>query len=226
MNRIDNVLKFYLLATSLKDKIRTGAVLWHVSKERLESVAEHIYGTCILAIAIDSEYDFNINIDRVIKMLVIHELEEVSIGDLTPFDNISKEKKDKLGEESVQLLLNDLVKKEEYLKLTKEFNEKKTDDSKFALYCDKLELMLQMKLYEEQGYSDMYGEDNKKLLEAKWIRKLIVSGSKSVSDLFVDYHKASFDDNETFENIADFIRDNQMQDEIGFQKKKRNVKIN
>lgn len=214
MGKIKNILKFYILATTLKDKIRSGAEIWHVSKERLESVAEHIYGVCILAIAIDSEYEFDINIDKVIKMLVIHELEEVSIGDLTPFDNISKQEKNKIGEIAVQRILQDLIKKEEYFDLTKEYNERNTNDSKFASHCDKLELMLQMKLYEEQGYSDMHSEENKDLLEQKWIKKLIQGGSRNVSDLFVDYHISSFGDEEVFCEIAKYIRNNDMLDDV------------
>ncbi len=63
--KINNIIKFYNLATTLKDKIRSGWKLWHVSKERLESVAEHIYGTYILAIAIDSEFEVNIDLNKV-----------------------------------------------------------------------------------------------------------------------------------------------------------------
>ena len=60
--KIRNLLQFYLLATELKDKIRSGWKIWNVNRERVESVAEHIYGTCILAIAIDSEFKLNIDI--------------------------------------------------------------------------------------------------------------------------------------------------------------------
>ena len=60
--------------------------------------------------------------------------------------------KNKIGELSVWTLLQDLVKKDEYFALTKEFNAKQTADSKFASNCDKLELMLQMKLYETQPF--------------------------------------------------------------------------
>jgi hypothetical protein len=45
MEKINKVLDFYILTNSLKDKIRSGVSLWHISKDRLESVAEHIYGT-------------------------------------------------------------------------------------------------------------------------------------------------------------------------------------
>jgi putative hydrolases of HD superfamily len=208
MSRIDNVLNFYVLATSLKDKIREGAKTWHVSKERLESVAEHIYGTCILAIALESEYEFDINIDRVIKMLVIHELEEVIIGDLTPFDNITREEKNAKGELAVEYILKDLIKKDEYMNLTREFNKKETNDSKFASCCDKLELILQMKIYEENGFSDINLAENSDLLKKSWIIELLNNGSKTISDLFVDYHKKSFNGDVVFNSIADHVRDN------------------
>jgi putative hydrolase of HD superfamily len=214
MTKIDNVLRFYVLATTLKDKIRSGAEIWHISKKRLESVAEHIYGTCILAIGLDSEFNFDINIDKVIKMLVIHELEEVTIGDLTPFDDTRHADKKKIGEDEVEKILKDLIKKEEYMALTREYNAKNTKEAKFASYCDKLELMLQMKLYEDLGYSDMYSEENRALLNTGWIKKLIDNGAKTISDLFVDYHKPSFNGNETFDAFADFIRDNDISSSI------------
>ena len=52
-SRMKNAMRFYLLATQLKYKIRKGwdEQHWNVKKERLESVAEHIYGTCILQLA-------------------------------------------------------------------------------------------------------------------------------------------------------------------------------
>jgi len=74
--RLYDAMSFYLLATQLKYKIRSGwdETHWNVSKERLESIAEHVYGTCILALSIDSEFETHLDINKVIKMLVIHEL--------------------------------------------------------------------------------------------------------------------------------------------------------
>ena len=56
--KLKNSMRFYMLATQLKYKIRSGwdKSHWNVSKERLESIAEHVYGTCILALSIDSEF--------------------------------------------------------------------------------------------------------------------------------------------------------------------------
>jgi len=39
-----------------------------------------------------------------------------------------------------------------------------TNESKFDNYCDKLEMMIQMKIYEEGGYSNLYSSKNKYLV--------------------------------------------------------------
>ena len=41
--KIQNIIYFYVLASTLKDKIRRGWKIWHIERERVESVAEHIY---------------------------------------------------------------------------------------------------------------------------------------------------------------------------------------
>lgn len=210
MNKINKVLDFYILTNTLKEKVRSGVELWHISKDRLESVAEHVYGVAMLAIAIDSEYDCDIDIKKAVLMLTIHELEECYIGDLTPFDNITREQKTEAGELAVSQILDGLVKKEEYLSLTKEYNAKKTKEAIFASNCDKLEMLLQMKIYEESGYSDMYKQENANLLKNTWVKDLINNGSKTLADLFFDYHLPSFEGNKTFENIANYAKNNKI----------------
>ena len=96
MSKEENVINFYVLCNRLKTLIRTGWQNWHVSGDRLESVAEHVYGVQMLAIAMHSEYGYDVDLKKVILMLAVHELEETMIGDYTPFD-ISKEEKNKLG---------------------------------------------------------------------------------------------------------------------------------
>ena len=93
MNKEERVLNYYVLCNNLKDVIRTGWKNWNVKRDRLESVAEHVYGVQMLAIAMKSEYSYDIDIMKVILMLAVHELGETVIGDLTQFD-ISKEEKE------------------------------------------------------------------------------------------------------------------------------------
>ena len=85
MDKIEKILNYYLLTNKLKDTIRTGWKYWNVKKSRLESVAEHIYGTCMLATVIWSETLPQVNLAEVLMTLAIHETEEIIIGDLTPY---------------------------------------------------------------------------------------------------------------------------------------------
>lgn len=204
-----NVLKFYLLATTLKEKIRSGLVLWNVKKERLESVAEHIYGTCILAISIDSEYDLDIDLNKVLKMLVLHELEEVIIGDLTPFDNVSRKEKLRIGKNAVSKVLKDVVKKAEYECLLDEFNAHITKESKYAYMCDKLECDIWIKLYEDLGYNDI-NQKNLKPLKNKKVKKIIKNGATNIADIFIEFDKDIYKEDEVFKNILKYIKENNL----------------
>lgn len=208
--KIENLLKFYLLATELKDKIRSGWKVWNINRERVESIAEHIYGTCILAIGIDSEFDLNLDIYKVVMMLVLHEIEEVKIGDLTPFDNVTKEEKRKMGKEAVEEVLSTLTKKISYIDLIEEFEERKTRESVFAKMCDKLEADIQCKLYCEENSIDMNKNENAHLLTDSRVKKLIDNGAKTVADLYIENDRPIYTE-EVVEHIADYIKENDLQ---------------
>ena len=206
--KISNLLKFYLLANELKDKLRSGWIQWNIDRERVESVAEHIYGTCILAIAIDSEFDLNIDLYKVVMMLVLHEIEEVKIGDITPLDKVTKEEKRKMGKQAVQEILISLSKKADYIELIEEFEEMKTRESIFAKMCDKLEADIQCKLYCEENYIDINKKENQHLLEGnERIEKLLANGEKTLADFFIENDRPIYRE-KIFEDIADFVKKN------------------
>ena len=206
-NKIQNLLKFYLLATELKDKIRSGWKVWNIDRERVESVAEHIYGTCVLAIAIDSEFKLDIDLHKVIIMIVLHEIEEIKIGDLTPFDKVTKEEKRKIGKKAVEEVLNYLNKKIEYIELIEEFEEMKTKESIFAKMCDKLEADIQCKIYCEENCIDINNKENAHLLKDLRVQKLLNNGEKTLADLFIENDRPIYTE-KVFENIADYIKKN------------------
>ena len=96
-----NVIEYYLLCNKLKTLLRTGWLDTHIKTERIESVAEHIYATQMLALAMYSQYHYDIDIYKVILMLAIHETEEIIIGDLTYLQINEKEKQD-IGHKAIQ----------------------------------------------------------------------------------------------------------------------------
>ena len=211
-HKIFEALKFYLLATQLKDLIRSWRKVWNVKKERLESVAEHIYGTCILAIAIHSEFEVQIDIHKVILMLVVHELGEVITGDLTLYDE-NYENKFEQEMKAVEQILGNLNKKIFYQEILKEFNEKTTPEAEFAYLCDKLEADIQIKRYEEEGALDLYGARNTTALEDERVQQMITErGAKTVADVRIEYDKQLYTSSPTFLAILEYVQKHRLQD--------------
>ena len=171
MNSAKNVINYYVLCNKLKHVIRTGWKKWNVKSDRIESVAEHIYSVQMLAIAMYSEYKYDIDIKKVIMMLAIHELEEILIGDLTLFE-IKNDDKNKIGHEAIKKVLSNLINKNELESLILEFDEKKTKEALFAFFCDKLDADLQCKLYDEKGYVDLNNQNGNNIINDPTVKSL------------------------------------------------------
>lgn len=207
--KLKNSMRFYMLATQLKYKIRSGwdKSHWNVSKDRVESIAEHVYGTCILALSINSEFKTNLDINKVIKMLVLHELGEVIIGDITPFDNITPEEKMKKEHEAMREVIGDLVNQEEFLSLLFEFDEKKTKEAIFAHHCDKLEADIQAKVYQDMGCQHPLDEqENNVVFKSNKVQQMVKDGAQTAFDIWYEWDKSLYYDDEDFARLLDYVR--------------------
>lgn len=195
MSKEQNVINYYVTCNKLKNVIRTGWQDWNVKRERIESVAEHVYGVQMLAIAMKSEYQYDIDIMKVIFMIAIHELGESVIGDITMFQ-ISNEEKEAIEHEAVHNILGGLLDGEEIEALFLEFDEHKTKEAIFAYQCDKLECDLQSKLYDEEGCVDLNNQENNKNAQDPKVKELLEKeGSWSKMWLKFGQDKYPYDDN-------------------------------
>ena len=208
MSKEESVINYYVICNKLKNVIRTGWKDWNVSKDRLESVAEHIYGTQMLALAMYSEFNYDLDIKKVIYMLAIHELGETLIGDLTQFQ-ISKSEKEKLEHEAVHKILNGLVNGNEIEKLFLEFDSHNTKESLFAYECDKLECDIQSKIYDEEGYVDLNNQKNNKTIDNERVKKLLKSG-ESFSSMWIKYGQETYPYDENFRSVSNYVINNKI----------------
>lgn len=206
MLKEEKVVNYYVMCNKLKTVIRTGWKDWNVKKDRIESVAEHIFGVQMLAIAMKSEYQYDINLEKVIMMLAIHELGEIIIGDLTQFQ-ISKEEKQKIEYEAVKNILKDLIDGKEIENLFLEFEEKKTKEAFFAYQCDKLECDLQCKLYDEEGCVDLNKQDNNKTMDNPIVKSLLEKYS-SWSTVWLKFGQTNYPYDDNFKRVSEFASNN------------------
>ena len=208
MSKEENVIKYYVLCNKLKDVIRTGWLDWNVKRDRVESIAEHIFGVQMLALAMKSEYEYDIDIKKVIYMLAIHELGETIIGDLTLFQ-ITREEKEKLEHEAVHNILSSLIDGEEIEKLFLEFDSHETKESIFAYECDKLECDIQCKLYDEEKCVDLNDQKTNKTASNEAVKKLLENG-KSWSEMWLEFGQRRYPCDENFMSVSNYVKDNKI----------------
>ncbi len=200
-----NIIRFYIIATKLKEKLRTGFVEIGINKKRTESVAEHIYGTLIIAISIISEYKLDLNMETILKMLTLHELEETLMPDFTVRSNITKKEKIELGRNCVHIATMGLINQEEFEKLLNEFNDKTTKEAQFCQLVDKIECDFQAKIYDLENVMD-YDKTSEDLKYYGEHADLIASKAKTASDFWIEYDKPLYKDNYIFESLIEDIQ--------------------
>ena len=143
------ILKFLEEAGKLKTVKREG---WKIRgiKER-ESVAEHTFRVALLAMLL-SELEKR-NMQKVLKMSLLHDLPESQTGDLTRCSPTYGQKR-KIEKKAMEKILKNLPRKlqKEYMQLWEEYRGGRTPEAKLVKAADKLEMLLQAREYAEQGY--------------------------------------------------------------------------
>lgn len=212
MSKEQNVINYYVICNRLKNIIRTGWKDWNVQRERIESVAEHIFGVQMLAIAMKSEYQYDVDIMKVIYMLAVHELGETIIGDLTQFQ-ISKEEKEKMEHEAVHSILNGLLDGNQIEELFLEFDAHNTKEAIFAYQCDKLECDLQSKLYDEEGCVDLDKQEGNATMNNARVQELLKTGS-SWSIMWLQFGQQVYPYDENFRAVSNYAINNEISEKI------------
>ena len=140
LKEIEDVLCFMVEIEKLKDVHRKTRP---VGLNRYENSAEHSWHVCISALMLKDFANAEINIDRVIKMLLIHDLGEIDVGDTIIYASETKQLKEEEAK-GVERILSLLPagKAENYIALWHEFEEGESADSKYAKAIDRVPPLL------------------------------------------------------------------------------------
>ena len=143
----DAALKFFNTVGKLKTLKRTGWVNNEVFEP--ESVADHMYRMSMLSFLI---IDPAVNKDRLIKVCLVHDLAESIVGDITPYDGVTKEQKRKLEQDAMKSIIDGIgnaVVADELMGLWLEYEEGESPEAHVARQLDKYEMIVQADEYEQ-----------------------------------------------------------------------------
>lgn len=137
-SELEGVMAFLRAAERLKDTLRTS----HTTKGRRESVAEHTWRLCLMAMLLRGEFP-DADFAKVIRICIVHDLGEAVGGDIPAVEQVAS----KSGQERADLvqLASTLPPRlrDEILALWDEYEAAVTPEAKLAKALDKLETVMQ-----------------------------------------------------------------------------------
>lgn len=142
LERLQQQLNFIIEMDKLKSIIRQSRL---IDRSRNENDAEHSWHLAIMALLLrEHANDSHLDILKVIKMLLVHDIVEIDAGDTFAYDEIGHETKAQREEEAAQRLFGMLPvdQADAFHQLWQEFEARETSEVKFAASLDRLQPML------------------------------------------------------------------------------------
>ncbi|EHR6438774.1 HD domain-containing protein [Vibrio parahaemolyticus] len=178
MERLEKQLALLIELDKLKSVLRRTRV--KSAEGRLENSGEHSWHVALMAVLMEEHANAPVDICRVMKMLLIHDVVEIDAGDAFVYDIAATkeqaEKEIKAAERLFGMLPID--QGQELLALWQEFEAAQSDDAKYAKALDRLIPMLLN--YHNNGQS--WKENSVTREQALTINKRIEFGSVTLWD--------------------------------------------
>ncbi len=121
-------------------------------KNNLDNDVEHSFRVAMLCWMIIEEYKLKLDINKVIKYALLHDLVEVYAGDVSIYAKVKSEDKAKREHQALLKLKKNFPKLKSLWKLIEIYEKKNDDESKFVYVVEKLEPILLVILSEEDHW--------------------------------------------------------------------------
>lgn len=144
MKKIQEQINFLMEIDKVKGILRQSVILGDVN--RRENDAEHSWHMALCAITLREYVNFeNIDLEKVLKMILLHDVVEIYSDDTPAFSQYNKEEKFQKELVAAQKIFGLLPEEQykEYFKLWLEFENMETDDAKFANVFDRFQGFIQ-----------------------------------------------------------------------------------
>ena len=181
---LEKILRFLQEAEKLKTVLRHN---W-LSTSRQESDSDHSWRAALFAMILAPYLGKKVNVEKVIKMLLIHDLAEIEVGDFPAWKG-RPHNKHTIEKNGLKKLIKQLPKRlgKEILDLWQDFEKSKSPEARFAQACDKLETIDQQNLAdiktwepEEYAYNLVHGTEEAKFDKTlQELKKIIDSESRT-----------------------------------------------
>ena len=138
---MDKELEFLREIDKLKTVIRKSPL---IDQSRKENSAEHSWHLAMYALILSGSSNQTIDVNRVIRMLLIHDIVEIDAGDHPIHETSNNEDQAALEQQAARRIFGLLPKQqgEELIELWHEFEAGTSDDAAFAKSLDRMQPLI------------------------------------------------------------------------------------
>ncbi len=188
-----NEVKLFMIFDILGDTERTGPLLWHINRKRLEDIKNHTLDLIIISRILRNYLPSYIDFDKLTEYIICHDLPEAITGDITIFEGVSKEEIARTTNIAVKFLqenFGDIINFEHNINA---FENGRDIEAKIARMIDKIHSATTFIKYQSEANVDLNNHSVMPTLRNHPFVVEKVSEGKDLADIFYEFHLRSVD---------------------------------
>lgn len=188
MDNFSQEVKFFMIYDILGDVVRSGPLLWHVDRKRLEDVKNHSLDLMLIIRLLRKYLPSNLDYDKMFDYAMFHDLPEAITGDITGFQGVSSEEKRRVNNIAIDYLdnlFNDIM---DIGSILHNFEDRVDIEAMVVHMIDSFHSVAPFMKYQSEKTIDMSNPTIiPELRNLPFVIKAINEG-RDVADVFFDYH--------------------------------------
>jgi 5'-deoxynucleotidase YfbR-like HD superfamily hydrolase len=181
-------VKLFMVFDILGDTVRSGPIMWQINRERLEDVKNHILDLLLIERFIRKFLPDVFDYNKVFDYIICHDLEEAITGDITKFEGVSDDEKERVNKLAIDYLVSRFNGVMNLEKILNDYENRVDIESKLVNMIDRVHSASTFMKYQTENNIDM---DNPlispELRNNPFVVEKINMGY-DLADIFYEYH--------------------------------------
>lgn len=187
-DNFENEVKLFMVFDILGDLVRSGPQLWHIKRERLEDVKNHILDLLLILRIIRKHFPESVHIDdhKLFDYVIVHDLPEAITGDITKFEGVSEEEIVRVTKIASEYLAKRFGSIIDIKGILNNFDERSDIEAKIVHMVDKVHSSTTFMKYQSEENVDMNNPEIIPELKPYALKGTLEN--KDLADIFYEYH--------------------------------------
>lgn len=188
MADFEKEVKLFMVFDILGDVVRSGPLQWNIKRFRLEDVKNHILDLLLIYRILEKHFPDILDFNKIFDYIVCHDLPEAITGDITGFEGVSSDDKDRVTRIAIEYLDKKFHKIMDFKKIINGYEERVDIEAKVVKMIDKVHSASTFIKYQSEREIDI--EDVEILPELRNSSVVVrgIEDGKDVAGIFYDFH--------------------------------------